>query len=190
MKLESAFKRRCEAIAVDWRYRLGRWPFDPLPAEALLNALQGRAATPDELLHILPGVSQDAIRCLAEQADWSAGIIRRTPLLIVYHPAHAPTRRQADLMHELAHVLLDHPMIGFHPETRLPVRNAVHEDEATYLGSCLQIPRLGLRWAADHGYSVVDTARRFGSSEAVVRFRSNMTGIRFRSFAESGNRPS
>lgn len=41
-KLEAAFKRRCEAIAVDWRYRFQIHPFDPLPAERLLAALGER----------------------------------------------------------------------------------------------------------------------------------------------------
>lgn len=173
MKLEVAFRHRCEAIAVDWRHRFGLRPFDPLPAERLLKALHGEAVPPDQL----PNISWEAVHHLLTHTDWSAGIVRNQPLLIVYHPAHSPARHQADLMHELAHVLLEHPMIGFSPETGLPLRNARYEDEANYLGGCLQIPRLGIKWAVQHGYTCIQIAEHFGASEEMVRFRSNLTGI-------------
>lgn len=173
MKLEAEFRHRCEAIAVDWRHRFGLRPFDPLLAEQLLQALNGEAVPPDQL----PNVSWEAVHHLLTHDDWSAGIVRNQPLLIVYHPAHSPARHQADLMHELAHILLEHPMTGFSPETGLPLRDARHEDEATYLGGCLQIPRLGLRWAAQRGYVYTQIAGHFGASEDMVRFRSNLTRI-------------
>lgn len=88
-------------------------------------------------------------------------------------------------MHELAHVLLEHPMVGFSPETGLPLRNQQHEDEATYLGGCLQIPRLGLKWAVAHGYASKQIAEHFGASESMVRFRSNVTRIQVHSITQN-----
>ena len=173
MKLVSAFRHRCEAIAVDWRHHFQLRPFDPLPAERLLTELKGKAVPPDQLLNI----SAEAIRILLTHDDWSAGIVRYQPLLIVYNPAHSPARHQADLMHELSHVLLKHPMVSFSPETRLLLRDGQHEAEATYLGGCLQIPRLGLNWAVRRSYTCTQIAQHFGASEDMVRFRSNMTGI-------------
>lgn len=174
MKLEPAFKRRCEAIAVDWRYYFQLQPFDPLPAERLLEALNGEVVIPDQIQHISP----DTRNYLNTNADWSAGVIRSNPLLIMVHPTHSSTRRQSDLMHEFAHMLLKHPLIGFSPETGLPLRDARREDEATYLGSCLQIPRLGLRWAIQRGFTITEIASYFGASESMVGFRCNMIGIR------------
>jgi hypothetical protein len=80
-------------------------------------------------------------------------------------------------MHEFSHVLLKHPMAGFSPTTGLPLRDQRHEDDATYLGGCLQIPRLGLKWAVQRGYTCTQIAQHFGASEAMVRFRSNVTEI-------------
>jgi Zn-dependent peptidase ImmA (M78 family) len=108
--------------------------------------------------------------------DWSAGILRLTPLLIVYHQKHSPARRESDVMHEIAHVLLQHPMMSFSPVTGLPLRDPRHEDEATYLGGCLQIPRLGLEWAIKKGFGLIAIAEHFGASEEMVQFRCNMTG--------------
>jgi hypothetical protein len=176
MRLDTAFRRRCEAIAVDWRHRLHLRVHDLLPAETLLHELGGEALTPAQLPNILSNVSPEAVQKLATRDDWSSGIIRPEPLLIVYHPAHSPARRQASLMHEIGHVLLKHPMIGFDSATGLPMRDSRYEDEATYLGGCLQIPRLGLAWAVSQGFDIASIALHFGASEQMVRFRYNMTG--------------
>lgn len=175
MRLESAFKRRCEAIAVDRRHSLGLQVIDALPTEVLLKALdpEVEVQTPEQI----PNLSPHRAKHLMQATDWSAGIIRRDPLFILIHPAHTGARRESDLMHEAGHVLLNHPMIGFSPETGLPLRDPRHEDEATYLGSCLQIPRLGLRWFARRKASCEQIATHFGASEAMVRFRCNLTGI-------------
>jgi Zn-dependent peptidase ImmA (M78 family) len=177
MKLEPAFKRRCEAIAVDLRHNFQLRPFDPLPAEQLLNSLSGKAVTPDQTQN----VPTESINHLNSHEDWSAGIIQLDPLLIMVHPNHLPERRQSDLMHELSHILLNHPMIGFSPDTGLPLRDARCEEEATYLGSCLQIPRLGLQWASQRGFTATQIAAHFGASLQMVTFRCNMTGIRVKS---------
>ncbi len=173
MKLEEGFRRSCEAIAVDWRYMFGFRAYDPLPAERLLDALDGEALPPDQL----PNLSPEVVEYLLIADDWSAGVVRLKPLRIVYHPTHSAARHQSDLMHELAHVLLKHPMIGFSPSTGLPLRESRHEAEATYLGGCLQIPRLGLVWAIQQGLTRADIAEHFGASQDMVRFRSNMTGV-------------
>lgn len=176
MKLPAAFKQRCEAIAVDQRYRLGLMPNDPLPAERLIYDLapDAQILTPNQI----PRLSQQQKDHLAQVDDWSAGIVCRDPLRILIHPAHTGARRESDLMHEAGHILLDHPMIAFSPDTSLPLREPRYEDEAVYLGSCLQIPRLGLKWALKRGYNCAQIAAHFGASEAMVQFRCNMTGVK------------
>jgi hypothetical protein len=173
MKLAVAFKRRCEAIAVDWRYRLGLKAFDPLPAERLLQAIGGTAITPEQLT----GLSSEMIHHLVESDDWSAGVIRRHPLLILYHPKHSPARQQSNIMHEIAHILLDHPFIHFDPQTKTAKRDARCEDEAVYLGGCLQIPKLALQWVRQQDFDRGEIASYFGASQQMVIFRANMSGI-------------
>lgn len=162
-----------EAIAVDWRYRLHLRVHDPLPADRLVLEFQGEVVTPDQV----QGTNSEITAKLLAKDDWAAAVIRRSPLLIVFHPAHSLARRQASLMHEMAHVLLDHPTISFDVATGLPVRDPRCEDEATYLGACLQVPRLGLKWAVHQDWNVTRIALHFGASEQLVQFRSNMTGI-------------
>jgi hypothetical protein len=175
VKLQSSFKNRCEGFSATWRHRLGLEVIDSLPAETLLRALDlnVEVRTPEQI----PTLSPHQIEHLAQADDWSAGIIRLAPLFILLHPAHTGARRESDLMHEAAHVLLKHPMIGFSPKTGLPLRDPRYEEEATYLGACLQIPRLGLAWFVKKNATCQQIATHFGASEAMVRFRSNLTGI-------------
>jgi hypothetical protein len=173
MKLEANFTRRCEAIAVDWRYRLRLAAHDPLPANRLLHELGGEAITPEKLTNSSP----DSVKRLIESKEWSAGIVRLSSLLIVYHPLHSPARYQSNMMHEIAHVLLKHPMVSFDPATGLPIRDARCEEEATYLGGCLQVPRIGLRRLIGQGFDKVGIALHFGASEQMITYRMNVTGV-------------
>ena len=81
-------------------------------------------------------------------------------------------------MHEVAHILLKHRMVGLDPQTGLFKRRQQDENEAVYLGGCLQIPRRGLLWAVQRKLTISQIAVHFGASEAMVRLRSNVTGIR------------
>lgn len=177
MKLDIAFRSRCETIAVDRRRRLGLHSSDPLPAQRLLADFNGTAVPPEDLPRHLTNVPDAAVRHLTVTSDWSAAIIWLEPLLIVYNPRHLCGRHEANLMHELGHVLLKHPMIGFSKSSGLPVRDPRHESEATYLGGCLQIPRLALQWAVASGFTAEQIAEYFGASQEMVRFRSNVTRI-------------
>jgi Zn-dependent peptidase ImmA (M78 family) len=80
-------------------------------------------------------------------------------------------------MHEFGHVLLKHKIVRFDPNTGLPLRQQTNEDEATYLGGCLQIPRRGILWAVQRKMKQAEIAAHFNASEEMVRFRSNVTGV-------------
>jgi hypothetical protein len=171
--LTPAFRRRCEAISTAQRNRLGLRAFDPLPAAILAEALGARIVVPADL----PDLPAMQAEILASSPSWSAAILIRDPLTIVHNPAHGPTRQEANLMHELAHVLLDHKMVYFDPITGLPGCHPQDEVAATYLGGCLQIPRRGLLWAAQCRMDVMGVATHFGTSVSMVSFRCNVTGV-------------
>ena len=172
--LSSSFIDRCESIATEQRVYLRLRAFEPLPAQQLATQLGATLFTPETL----PNADPEQVRILLSQGQWSAAIICMQPLSIVYNSQHSLPRQQSDLMHECAHVLLQHPMVGFNTETGLPQRKQQVEDEATYLGSCLQIPRRGLLWATQKKMNLTQIAEHFGASEKMVDFRSNLTGVR------------
>jgi hypothetical protein len=55
--------------------------------------------------------------------------------------------------------------------------DAQQEEEAEWLGGCLQVPRDAVLQLVRRCYGNEAIAAHFGSSEDMVRFRRNMTGI-------------
>lgn len=173
MTLTPKFKARCETLAMEWRAKFSRRIYDALPADLVLGKLNAKLVTPQEIV----GASSEFLERLNQAKDWSAGIVFRKPLTILCNPSHGATRRESDLMHEAGHLLLDHPMVPFSLDNHQPLRDPQHEEEAIYLGGCLQIPRRGLLWATQKGYGILQIAQHFGASEAMARYRVNVTGV-------------
>jgi len=82
-------------------------------------------------------------------------------------------------MHEIAHCDLKHRSIrkeeGY--SFFLHSYDQTQEEEAAWLGGCLQIPRAGLQWALRQGMDDATIAQWFRASRKMVIFRSSMTGI-------------
>ncbi|WP_375469092.1 ImmA/IrrE family metallo-endopeptidase [uncultured Nostoc sp.] len=171
--LSPEFRQSCEAITTEQRSLLRVRSFEPLPANTLAAKLGAILFTPDQF----PNLEPEQVTLLLASDGWSGAIISDRPLWIVYNPRHAPARYESNLMHEIAHVLLDHKPVGFDSVTGLPKRKQNNEDEATYLGRCLQIPKRGLLWATQRKMLLPQIAAHFGASEAMVQFRSNVTNV-------------
>lgn len=172
-RLSFAFMRKCEGIATERRSLLRLQAFESLPADVLAKELRATVFTPEKI----PKADQEQVAVLLDSDAWSAAVICQDPLWIIHNPRHALTRRESNLMHEFAHVLLKHQIVRFDLKTGLPQRRQSDEDEATYLGGCLQIPRRGLLWAVQRQMTLAEIAVHFGASEDMVRFRSNVTGV-------------
>ena len=166
-------RQRLEAIATQQRNTLNFKAFEPLPAKVLVKHFKATLFTAEAV----PNAELEAIKLLNNNDDWSAGIISLDPLWIVYNSRHTPARQQSDLMHEFAHVILRHEMVQYDAKTGLPLRKKQYEDEAVYLGGCLQIPRRGLLWAKQKQMTISQIALHFDASEEMVKFRSNVIGF-------------
>ena len=166
-------RQRLEAIATKQRNVLGFKAYKPLPAKVLANYFKATIFTAETV----PNAEPEQVKVLCNDDSWSAGIIYRKPLLIVHNSRHARVRQQSNLMHEFAHVILKHEMVRYDAKTGLPLRKKQYEDEAVYLGGCLQIPRRGLLWAKQSQMNLSQVALHFNASEEMVKFRSNVNGI-------------
>lgn len=172
-KLPYKFRKRCESIATEQRSRIGLKAFASLPARTLAKHHSATVLFPQEI----PTVEPEQLNVLMNSDNWSASVIRKEPLWIVHNPRHSLARQESNLMHELAHVLLNHKSVGFDKVNGLPMRCDRDEDEAVFLGGCLQIPRRGLLWAIQKKMSKSQVAEHFMASEQMVSFRSNVTGL-------------
>lgn len=70
---------------------------------------------------------------------------------MVNNPCHSARRTEANLMHELSHILLEHEPINLiqFPDVAVTFRefNQANEEEAAWLGGALQLPRKALLWS-------------------------------------------
>ena len=171
--LSTKNRKRLEAVATKQRNHLGFKAYSRLPTRVLARHFNATIFTPETF----PNAESEQVKLLCNSNNWSAVIINKKPLWIVHNSGHAPTRQESDLMHEFAHVILGHKMVSYDPKTGLPQRRQQDEDEAVYLGGCLQIPRRGLLWAVQKKMTIAQIASHFNASEAMVKFRSNLNGI-------------
>jgi hypothetical protein len=168
--LSAENRQRLEAIASEKFHQLGLKVYQPLSARVLAQDLKATIFIPETV----PNTEPEQVKLLSTRDNWSAGIICENPLWIVHNSRHAPTRQESNLMHEFAHIILNHKMVSYDPNTGLPQRRQQDEDEAVYLGGCLQIPRRGLLWAVQKKMTINRIALHFNASEDMVKFRINV----------------
>ncbi len=178
--MKRGFKTESEQRAEELRRELKLASTAPLPARTLASHLGVAVVGPEEI----PGMTPILIHQLlvADVESWSATTISGEQCTVVIHnSAHGPGRQESDLMHELAHLLCEHrpseivQLEGF----PFPLRtfDPTAEDEASWLGACLQLLRAALWWGARRGMTVDGFVDYFGASEEMVRYRRKITGV-------------
>jgi Zn-dependent peptidase ImmA (M78 family) len=113
--------------------------------------------------------------------EWSAVTIMAGPKpVIVFNASHSRRRRVSTLLHEMAHLLLDHtPGNMFFGANGLALRtfDQTQESEADWLAGCLVLPRETLLSARKRGLTNEGICERHSASEDMLRFRLNATGV-------------
>lgn len=132
----------------------------------------------------VPGMPPEVLRHLlqGDVSSWSAVTIAHAGYTVIIHnTAHRPCRQESDIMHELAHVLCKHPLarVMQFPGFPFPLREyeVNYEDEARWLGACLQLPRVALLWALRQGMDEAQIMERYNASAELVRYRRRITGV-------------
>jgi len=174
------FKTWAEEISVRVRRKLMLVPTSPLDPFKLAELLSIPVLNPDDL----PGLPVECGRRLINDhsENWSAiTVANGKHHLIVINPEHAPTRKNSDLAHELAHVILGHEpsMMFASPGSQIALRthNKVQEDEANWLASCLLLPRDALLSIRRRRLTDEEACEEYGVSPAMLRFRVNTSGV-------------
>ena len=117
---------------------------------------------------------------LKGDSGWSAvTVMSFSSPTIIYNPVHSAARQQSNFMHEMAHLIEEHEPSGFDWSKGLPCRSydRAQEDEAAWLGGCLQIPRKAMLRAVSRGMDNETIARHYTASTQMVQFRRNVTGV-------------
>jgi Zn-dependent peptidase ImmA (M78 family) len=174
------FKTWAEQISARAREKLGIEAGGVLDLIRLAEMLGVSVLTPGELAE-LPTELRTRLET-DHQECWSAiTVTDGDNHLVVINPSHAASRRNSDLAHEVAHIILGHePSLMFMtPNSGIAIRthNEEQEEEATWLAGCLLLPRDALLLIRRLNLSDDDACSRYGISSAMLRFRLNVTGV-------------
>jgi Zn-dependent peptidase ImmA (M78 family) len=171
------FKALAERQAEGVRQRMGLAAGDPAHPVDIAQHLNVDVHAADDLvdrqrLKDLQRIQRDAFSAVTFR-------LRSGRTVVVYNPLSEVGRRNSDLAHELAHIILEHP-------TRTVERvggwnfftcDADEEEEANWLAGCLLLPRPLLLREARRGITVTDLAEKYEVSEKMASFRLNASGV-------------
>lgn len=175
MVLVRGFKADANRMAREVRGELGLAPTAPLDPWRLAEHLD----VPVLALSVLAAGAPRAVAQFQEvdPSEFSAVTVfagRRR--LVVYNDVHTRGRQSSNLAHELAHALLLHPAAPALDTNGRRVWRDELEEEADWLAGSLLVPDEAA-FALAQGRIAVDLAAgRYGVSEAMMRFRLNVTG--------------
>lgn len=173
------FKTWCETTSLQIRRNLSIGPADPLPPHQLAETLHVSIWTPAELQGLAPDVVHRLTTVHA--GAWSALTLPGAKSkVIIRNPAHSPERTASDVMHELAHILLEHEPgnVFFGPQgLALRTHNKDQEDEARWLSGCLLLSRESLFAIRKRRLTDEQACTLYGVSREMLTFRQHTSGV-------------
>jgi IrrE N-terminal-like domain len=175
--VQRGFGARADRLAAAVRAELGLGTDDRL-VPAVLAAEYGVAFVPITDL-IGEGADPASVRQLTtvDEGCFSAGtVMAGTARLIIFNPVHPDGRVANSLVHELAHLILEHTPGAAIGPGGCRVWDKEMEDEADRLAAVLLIPREAALACARVGLPHVVGAARFGVSTALMQWRTDHSG--------------
>jgi Zn-dependent peptidase ImmA (M78 family) len=178
--IERGFKSWCERASLAVRAELGLEPHAPLPARRFADHLDVSLITPSDIKDLPANVLNQLT--VVDPSGWSAlSIIVARKITIIYNPGNSLGRQSSDVMHELAHVVLEHEpsqlILSMQGDLAMRSFNAKQEDEANWLGWTLLLPKEALQHCVAQKKPISQIATEYCVSEPLVTFRRRMTGV-------------
>ncbi len=178
MTFRRGFKTEANELALEVREELGLRAESPLCPFSLAQRLEIKVVSLVDLCQCDPELAGKIAYFVEKNpsAFSAVTVCHGTRRLVVHNHRHSLERRRANVAHELAHALLQHPP---HPPfcsdgDRTYDRN--REEEAGWLGPVLLVTNEGAHWAMRRGMSSVEAAGHFEVSEELMEFRYRMSG--------------
>ena len=181
--MRRGFKAWCERTASEYRQALGvplDEALDPWVFAAFLDVL---VLTPQDI----PGLSDTSLKQLtvSDCDSWSAVTMSHSGInLVILNSSQSVTRQANSLVHELAHIILNHKADNAQVSAEGLLFRAQfdkeQEDEADWLAGCILVPGEGLLQACRRRHSPPLLARQFGVSQKLIDWRLRMTGVQKR----------
>jgi Zn-dependent peptidase ImmA (M78 family) len=96
---------------------------------------------------------------------------------IVHNENHHPHRQSSNLAHEISHSLLEHEPTPVADSDGKRFWNTEVEQEATWLGASLLVPRSGALEMIKSQLTIAKIASHFGVSESLCEWRVRQSGV-------------
>ena len=96
---------------------------------------------------------------------------------IIHNENHHPNRQASNVAHEISHTLLEHQPAPVANKDGGRYWNSEVEEEATWLGAALLVPRDGALEMLKSGCTLAQIALHFGVSESLCQWRVRQSGI-------------
>lgn len=177
--MRRGFKAEAERKAIAARKSLGLSDLDPLDPWLYAASLDILILDPRDL-----DLEPEHARQLLEQDpdSWSGmTLFEQGEHVIVLNTTHGMPRQRATLMHEIAHILLDHlpADVDVSPSglVLLSDYSAEQEEEADWLGAALLLPEPAILFHRAAGKSVLQLAQMYGVSTELCTWRCRMSGV-------------
>ncbi len=190
MALRRGFKAEAERLANDiWR-QMGLTPKDRMDAVKLAEHVGCDVRPADSLVDIaklreLRRIQQDAFSaCTFELPDGRYAV--------VFNPLMSEARRNSDIAHEVAHIVLGHSFSRLHRlgDIAFLSGDKQQEDEAAWLSGCLLLPRPVLLHDLRERKTPGTIAQHRSVSQKMADYRVRVTGVRRQLAAERRRRVS
>ncbi len=179
--LDRGFKAWAERTSASLRKELGLNSIEALDPKDLAECLGVNLCTPPDI----PGVPREVLNQLLEKDPWGWSAVSHVSegrALVIYNPKHSAGRQASDIIHELAHIILDHDpgkMIMSQDGTMvMRSYDRKQEEEANWLGWSILLPREALLSAMRLRLSNSQIAKKYGVTEDLVEFRLRVTGVK------------
>lgn len=174
MKLRRGFKTEANGIAREIRRELGLSAIDPLDPFALAQHLDIPVIPISTLRETRPTAVEYFLR--RQPGEFSAlTIFEGARRWIFFNDGHPSARQRTDVSHELSHGILFHEGKPALDANGCRDWDEELEREADWLGAALLVSEEAALYVAGCGMPMHQGARFFGVTQAVMRWRLNVT---------------
>lgn len=189
--MRRGFKAEAERKSLDIRRRLGLDSTDACPARLVAGLLgvtvvsvqclpQMATEHPQSDLPDTSKILEGASWLSKDESGFSAmAVVIGGFKMVLFNGKNSLQRQESDIMHELAHIICQHPgdCLGLNGNIGLRIHNEQYEEEAKWLGSALQIPDEGIFCLALAGHTYDEIAGIYRASLKMTNYRRQVLAI-------------
>ncbi|MCY3599938.1 MAG: ImmA/IrrE family metallo-endopeptidase [Gemmatimonadetes bacterium] len=190
MALRRGFKAEAERLAKDLWSEMSLTPNDGMDAVKLAEHLHCIVRPADALVDI---GKLEELRRIQRDAFFACTFkLPGNRYAIVFNPLMSDTRRNSDIAHEVAHIVLGHNFSRLERLGSIAFLSGEkqQEEEAAWLSGCLLLPRFALIHDLRQGKTPATIARNRILSKDMVEYRIRVTGVTRQLAAERRRRVS